>query len=204
MSDERRRQMATEAIHAGEIHDPSGAHIAPIYQTSTFTFDGMSAVEEWAEGETGAYIYSRGGNPARSALARKLAALESYGLGAEAESVTAERWAPWIKRADLHATRPDDVRRVASAEELRSEFQDSVLDCLRKRGKPQPDYARADIRALPADGELAMRLAQPPGTALLLLEAILYSEEGKPMDYSRNYFVPGYFAFHVIRRIGSR
>lgn len=93
---------------------------------------------------------------------------------------------------------------VASAEELRSEFQDSVLDYLRKRGKPQPDYARADIRALPADGELAMRLARPPGTALLLLEEVLYSEEGKPMDYSRNYFVPGYFSFHVIRRIGSR
>lgn len=93
---------------------------------------------------------------------------------------------------------------VASAEELRSEFQDSVLDYLRKRGKPQPDHARADIRALPADGELAMRLGQPPGTALLLLEEILYSEEGKPMDYSRNYFVPGYFSFHVIRRIGSR
>jgi len=90
MSDERRRQMATEAIHAGEIHDPSGAHIAPIYQTSTFTFDGMSAVEEWAEGETGAYIYSRGGNPARTALAEKLAALESHGLGTEAESATAE------------------------------------------------------------------------------------------------------------------
>ena len=82
MSEKRQRRMATEAIHAGEIHDPSGAHIAPIYQTSTFTFDGMSAAEQWAEaeGETGAYIYSRGGNPARTALARKLAALESHGM----------------------------------------------------------------------------------------------------------------------------
>ena len=71
MSDHLKRQMATEAIHAGEIHDSSGAHIAPIYQTSTFTFSGMSAVEEWADGQTGgtseAYIYSRGGNPARTA-----------------------------------------------------------------------------------------------------------------------------------------
>ncbi|MEA2000817.1 MAG: PLP-dependent aspartate aminotransferase family protein, partial [Actinomycetota bacterium] len=90
MSDELTRQMATEAIHAGEIHDPSGAHIAPIYQTSTFTFDGMSAVEEWAGGDTGAYIYSRGGNPARTALATKLATLESHGLGAGKDVVTAE------------------------------------------------------------------------------------------------------------------
>jgi O-acetylhomoserine/O-acetylserine sulfhydrylase-like pyridoxal-dependent enzyme len=44
------RSMATEAIHAGEIHDPSGAHIAPIYQSSSFTFDGMHAVEAWGEG----------------------------------------------------------------------------------------------------------------------------------------------------------
>lgn len=93
---------------------------------------------------------------------------------------------------------------VASVEELRFEFQDSVLDYLRRRGKPQPDHARADIRALPADGELAMRLGQPPGTALLLLEEVLYSRKGEPIDFSRNYFVPGYFSFHVIRRIGSR
>jgi O-acetylhomoserine/O-acetylserine sulfhydrylase-like pyridoxal-dependent enzyme len=37
--------MATEAIHAGEIHDSLGAHIAPIYQSSTYTFDNMAAVE---------------------------------------------------------------------------------------------------------------------------------------------------------------
>jgi len=90
MSTELQHQMATEAIHAGEMHDASRAHVAPIYQTSTFTFDGMRAVEEWAEGEEEGYIYSRGGNPARTALANKLAALESHGLTADREAVTAE------------------------------------------------------------------------------------------------------------------
>jgi len=90
MSTELHHQMATEAIHAGEIHDPSRAHIAPIYQTSTFTFDGIQAVEKWAEGEEQGYIYSRGGNPARTALANKLAALESHGLGTDREAVAAE------------------------------------------------------------------------------------------------------------------
>lgn len=80
MGDGRRRQMETEAIHAGEIHDPSGAHIAPIFQTSTYTFDDMKAVEKLASGESEAYIYARGGNPARTALANKLAALEGFGL----------------------------------------------------------------------------------------------------------------------------
>lgn len=86
MDDKLRRRIETEAIHAGEIHDPSGAHIAPIYQTSTYTFENMQAVEDWAAGETQAYIYARGGNPARTALADKLATLEGFGL----ESAAAE------------------------------------------------------------------------------------------------------------------
>ena len=90
---------------------------------------------------------------------------------------------------------------VAGAVELRAGFQSSVLDYLRERGKPRPDYARADIRALPADDRLAAKLALQPGAALLLLEEVLYSTEGKPIDYSRNYFIPGYFNFHVIRRV---
>ncbi len=93
---------------------------------------------------------------------------------------------------------------VATVDELRAGFRDSVLDYLRKRGDPRPDHARADIRALPADEKLAMKLEQQPGTSLLLLEEVLYSTEGKPIDYSRNYFIPGYFDFHVIRRINNR
>ncbi len=73
-------QFATAAIHAGEIHDPQGAHIAPIYQTSTFTFSDMAAVEAYATGEAAAYIYTRGGHPNRAALAHKLATLEGYQL----------------------------------------------------------------------------------------------------------------------------
>jgi methionine-gamma-lyase len=82
--------MATEAIHAGEIHDASRAHIAPIYQSSTYTFDDMDAVEAHGAGESDTYIYARGGNPARTALATKLAALESFGLDNGAEGVSAE------------------------------------------------------------------------------------------------------------------
>ena len=79
----RVRGMATRAIHAGEIHDSSGAHVAPIYQTSTFTFPDMNAVEDWNAGETPAFIYSRAGNPSRAALAAKLAALETHGTEKE-------------------------------------------------------------------------------------------------------------------------
>jgi len=90
MSPDPKKHMATTAIHAGEIHDPSGAHIAPIFQTSTFTFEDMDAVEAWTSGETEAYVYTRPGNPSRSALARKIAALEGIGMGEDREQVKAE------------------------------------------------------------------------------------------------------------------
>ncbi|MCP5097157.1 MAG: PLP-dependent transferase [Chloroflexi bacterium] len=73
-------QFMTDAIHAGEIHDAQGSHVAPIYQTSTFTFANMEAVQKYAAGEDDSYIYSRGGNPGRKALATKLAALEGRHL----------------------------------------------------------------------------------------------------------------------------
>jgi len=77
---DKRLAIESQAIHAGEIHDPSGAHIAPIHQTSTFTFKDMDTVARWGAGEVEGDIYTRVGNPTRRALAAKLAALESIGL----------------------------------------------------------------------------------------------------------------------------
>ena len=85
-----KHQFSTAAIHAGEIHDAQGAHVTPIYQSSTFTFADMAAVEAYASGEANSYIYTRGGNPGRTALAEKLAALEGYHLLQKGEAVTAE------------------------------------------------------------------------------------------------------------------
>ena len=70
------RRMATEAIHAGEMHDPSGAHIDPVHMTSTYVFEDVGAIGSWASGESEADVYSRVGNPNRRALSEKLAALE--------------------------------------------------------------------------------------------------------------------------------
>ena len=43
--------MSTEAIHAGEMHDPSGAHIDPVHMTSTYVFEDVDAIGSWARGE---------------------------------------------------------------------------------------------------------------------------------------------------------
>jgi GntR family transcriptional regulator len=114
-----------------------------------------------------------------------------------------------VRRVKLAGTRPvayiEDLvpAAVASAENLQAGFRDSVLDYLRVRNDPQPDYARADIRVLTATRELGTKLGLEPGAPVLLLEELLYSTEGKPIEFSRNYFVPGFFGFYVIRRISG-
>ena len=68
-------EFATRAIHTGQEADPTtGATIPPIYQTSTYTQQGL--------GENKGFEYSRTGNPTRAALESCLAALEnaSHGL----------------------------------------------------------------------------------------------------------------------------
>jgi len=80
-------EMSTESVHAGEMHDPSGSHIDPIHMTSTYVFEDSEAIRSWGSGESGAHVYSRVGNPNRESLAKKLSALEGFGMK---EPVSAE------------------------------------------------------------------------------------------------------------------
>ena len=73
-------EMPTESVPAGEMHDAAGAHIEPIHMTSTYIFEDSNAIKSWGTGESGAHVYSRVGNPNREALARKLSALEGFGM----------------------------------------------------------------------------------------------------------------------------
>lgn len=75
----------TRAIHAGQKPaDHRGAVTVPIYQTSTFAFQGAN--------QPGEFDYSRSGNPTRQALERCLAQLENgvagfaFGTGMAAET----------------------------------------------------------------------------------------------------------------------
>ena len=50
-------EMSTESVHAGEMHDASGAHIDPIHMTSTYIFEDSNAIKSWGSGESGAHVY---------------------------------------------------------------------------------------------------------------------------------------------------
>jgi methionine-gamma-lyase len=67
----------TRAVHAGNQKDFTGAHIAPIYQTSTFGYGNFERGARLFSGEENGYIYSRIGNPTVRSLELKLADLEA-------------------------------------------------------------------------------------------------------------------------------
>lgn len=96
-------KFATRAIHAGQDADPAtGATIVPIYQTSTYTQDGI--------GRHKGYEYSRTGNPTRAALETCIASLENgrYGL-AFASGTAASAAIMNLLAAGDHVICADDV-----------------------------------------------------------------------------------------------
>jgi GntR family transcriptional regulator len=94
---------------------------------------------------------------------------------------------------------PEDV---LASEELKVGFTGSMLDLLLKRGIPGLVSSRCEINAVQAKSEVAKALRIQRGDVLLRFIAYLYSTNGRVVDYSYSYFLPGYFNFHVIRRVG--
>jgi cystathionine gamma-lyase len=94
---------STRAIHAGQDADPTtGATIVPIYATSTYT--------QAAPGLHKGYVYSRGGNPTRTALETALAAMEEgeHGLAfASGLAATTAVFAGLLRPGDEVATTAD-------------------------------------------------------------------------------------------------
>ena len=67
-------QLATKAVHAGVVPDPStGAIMTPIFQTSTYV--------QTTPGNHKGYEYGRTQNPTRDALQKSIAALENAQFG---------------------------------------------------------------------------------------------------------------------------
>lgn len=79
-------------------------------------------------------------------------------------------------------------------------FSGSILDLLRHHDGVHVREALSEITALRADPFLARQLDIDPGEALLLLTETLFGKGQEPIDFSRNYFVPDRFRFHVLRR----
>jgi GntR family transcriptional regulator len=100
--------------------------------------------------------------------------------------------------AYLVDTLPEDVLHL---DDLPVDFHGSVLDFLLGRGDSLKT-SRANISAIGATAEVAKALEIQRGDVLLHFYSQLFDERGKVVDYSLSYFIPGYFHFHVVRRVG--
>ncbi len=89
-----------------------------------------------------------------------------------------------------------------SQTDLGEDFHGSVLDLFLQKTQLELSHSRTDILPEAAGEAIARQLRLSPADTLLKLEAQLYTRGGKVVDYSISYFVPGYFHFHVVRRIG--
>ncbi len=90
---------------------------------------------------------------------------------------------------------------LVDIEALRKDFKGSAIDFLLEQGSPKLSYAWTNISATSAGPDLGGKLGLAPESVLLLLEEIVYSTSNVTVEYSRNYFVPEYINFHLIRRI---
>ena len=101
--------------------------------------------------------------------------------------------------AYLLDTLPESYLKI---QELPTSFKGSVLDYLLERGDTLT-VSRAAISATGAVADVAKALEIQRGDVLLELTAQLYTNSGRVVDYSHSYFIPGYFHFHVVRRVGG-
>jgi GntR family transcriptional regulator len=86
--------------------------------------------------------------------------------------------------------------------ELPADFSGSVLDFLLARGD-KLTTSRAAISATNATAEVAKALEIQRGDVLLQITSQVYVDDGTVVDNTTSYFIPGYFNFHVVRRIAS-
>ncbi len=72
--------LSTLVNHFGEGEHPLNAHLAPIFQSATFSFPDVETGIAIENGEESGYIYTRVGNPNARQLASKIAILEGLDL----------------------------------------------------------------------------------------------------------------------------
>jgi GntR family transcriptional regulator len=91
---------------------------------------------------------------------------------------------------------------ILSPADLGQGFTGSILDILMKHPEASQLVSRTEINAVTATSQVARALGIQRGDVLLHFIADLYSNTGKAIDHSFSYFLPGYFRFHVVRRVG--
>ena len=132
-------------------------------------------------------------------------------LGADAESAAGLGVAPGTALTRVRRVMREESRPVAylvdtlcedtlNPEQLGPDFRGSVLDFLLQRGDLLK-VSKAAISAIAAPAPIAKALQIQRGDVLLEFVSKLYHEDGRVLDFTSSHFIPGFFHFHVVRRI---
>ena len=93
---------------------------------------------------------------------------------------------------------------VIDEDEVKFHFTGSVLDLLIRRDDVPLASSKCDISATGASIDQANALKIQPNDPLLVFSSLLFSTRGRIIDSSFSYFIPGYFHFHIVRRVGDQ
>ena len=129
MSEPKPQQLATQAVHAGQIPDPTtGARAVPIYQTTSYVFqDADHAARLFGLQEFG-NIYTRIMNPTTDVFEKRVAALEG---GAAALATASGQAAETLAITTLAAAGDEEAARgVPAAVEAMSLLYELAFDQL--------------------------------------------------------------------------
>jgi len=99
--------------------------------------------------------------------------------------------------AYLSDTLPETVLRL---EDLPDQFTGSVLDFMVGRGD-SISVAQVNLTAIGATAEVAKAIEIQRGDVLLYFNSKVFDDAGKVIDRTHSYFIPGYFHFHIVRRV---
>lgn len=99
--------------------------------------------------------------------------------------------------AYLVDTLPEEI---LQPQDLPEDFTGSVLDYLLHRDIALT-VSRAEISAIGATPDVARALEIQRGDVLLQFRSQLFTADGRVVDFSVSNFIPGYFNFHVVRRV---
>ena len=91
---------------------------------------------------------------------------------------------------------------ILTEDDLEQGFTGSVLDLIIKRGTYKLSHSKTFISACPASSDIAKKIQLQRGDVIQRFDAYLIEESGRVLDYSESYFAPGFFKFHIIRKIG--
>lgn len=139
----------------------------------------------------------------------KLKIEETFATEEEAKGLGVEFDAPVLRVSRVIFTEGRPVaflvdilpKDILSKEDIPDDFKGSLLDLLMQQNHLELVNSRCEIGAIDASQEMARALNIQRGNAMLRLISWLYTVDGKVVDYSFSYFLPGYFRFHVVREL---